>query len=75
MRDGLHAEWTKQRTVPDTIWLLAAAIALTVTVSAAAAAAARCPACPVDPAKLALTGIGLGQAVVAILAVLAIGSE
>jgi ABC-2 type transport system permease protein len=78
MRDGLHAEWTKQRTVPGTVWLLAAAIALTVTVSAATAAATRCPAglaCPVDTTKLSLTGIGLGQAAVAFLAVLAISSE
>jgi ABC-2 type transport system permease protein len=78
IRDALHAEWTKLRTVPGTFWLLAAAIALTVTVSAAAAAATRCPAapaCPVDTAKLSLTGIQLGQAVIAILAVLAISSE
>jgi ABC-2 type transport system permease protein len=78
MRDGLHAEWTKQRTVAGTFWLLAAAIALTVTVSAAAAAATSCPpgiACPVDTARLTLTGVQLGQAVIAILAVLAIGSE
>jgi ABC-2 type transport system permease protein len=78
MRDGLHAEWTKLRTVAGTFWLLAAAIALTVTVSAAAAAATSCPpsiACPVDPAQLTLTGVQLGQAVIAILAVLAISSE
>src|SRR5262249_20924817 len=78
IRDALHAEWTKLRTVPGTFWLLAAAIALTVTVSAAAAAAVRCPAgpaCPVDPPKLALTGIQLGQAVIAMLAVQAISSE
>src|SRR5262249_59714458 len=68
----------KLRTVPGTFWLLAAAIALTVTVSAAAAAAVRCPAgpaCPVDAPKLALTGIQLGQAVIAMLAVQAISSE
>jgi len=64
--------------VPGTFWLLAGAIALTVTVSAAAAAATRCPAgpaCPVDTAKLTLTGVQLGQAVIAVLAVLAISSE
>jgi ABC-2 type transport system permease protein len=78
MRDALHAEWTKLRTVAGTFWLLAAAIAVTVAVSAMAAAATRCPAgpaCPVDTAKLTLTGIQLGQAVIAILAVLAISSE
>jgi ABC-2 type transport system permease protein len=78
MPGALHAEWTKLRTVAGTFWLLAAAIALTVTVSAAAAAATRCPAglaCPVDTARLTLTGVQLGQAAIAILAVLAISSE
>ncbi len=78
IRDGLHAEWTKLRTVAGTFWLLAAAIAVTVTVSAMAAAVTSCPsglACPVDTPKLTLTGIQLGQAVIAILAVLAISSE
>ena len=51
--------------------------AATVAVSAAAAAAARCPAtgCGQDPGKISLTGIDLGQAVVAIVAVLAVGTE
>jgi len=40
----LRAEWTKLRTAPGTIWLLAAAIVLTVAVSTAATAATRCPA-------------------------------
>jgi len=77
MTEELHAEWTKLRTVPGTIWLLLATIALTIVVGAAAAAAATCPAtgCGQDPAKISLTGIDLSQAVVAILAVLAISSE
>ena len=78
MRDALHAEWTKLRTVPGPAWLLAGTIALTVAVSAAATAAVRCPAgtaCPVDTTKLSLTGIEFGQAVVAILAVLVISGE
>ncbi len=77
MNDALHAEWTKLRTLASTCWLLLGAAALTVTVSAAAAAAARCPAggCPEDPAKLSLTGIYLGQAVVAVLAVMAVSGE
>jgi ABC-2 type transport system permease protein len=77
MRDALHAEWTKQRTAGGMVWLLLGIIALTATAGAAAAAAVQCPAggCPVDPAKVALTGIELGQAVVAVLAVLAISSE
>jgi ABC-2 type transport system permease protein len=77
LRDALHTEWTKLRTAPGTSWLLLAAIALTVALSAAAAAAITCPSggCAVDAAKISLTGINLGQAVVAILAVLAISSE
>ena len=77
MRHTLHAEWTKQRTLASTSWLLLAAAALTVTVSAAAVAATRCPsgACADDPAKISLTGIYLGQAVVAVLAVTAVSGE
>jgi ABC-2 type transport system permease protein len=76
-RDALHAEWTKLRTAPGTFGLLFAAVALTVAVSAAAAAAARCPAtgCGQDPAKVSLTGVYLGQVVVAVVAVLAISGE
>jgi ABC-2 type transport system permease protein len=78
LTNALHAEWTKLRTVAGPAWLLAATVVLTVGVSAAATAAVRCPsgiACPVDIPKLSLTGIEFGQAVVAILAVLAIGGE
>jgi ABC-2 type transport system permease protein len=78
MRDALHAEWTKLRTVSGPAWLLAGTIVLTVAVSAAAMAAVRCPtgtACPVDTAKLSLTGIEFGQAVVAVLAGLVISGE
>ena len=77
MRDALHAEWTKLRTLASTFWLLLAAAALTIAVSAAAAAATRCPsgACADDPAKISLTGIYLGQAVIAVLAVMAVSGE
>ncbi len=71
MNHALHAEWTKLRTLPGTWWLLAAA-----------AAAFACPqgACTprltaVDPAKLGLTGVYLGQVIIALLAVLAVGGE
>jgi ABC-2 type transport system permease protein len=75
--DALRAEWTKARTLAGTGWLLLAAVGLTVTVSAAVAGAVTCPAgtCAEDPAKISLTGVYLGQAVVAILAVLMISSE
>jgi ABC-2 type transport system permease protein len=73
----LHAEWTKLRTVASNGWLLLAAAALTVAVSAAADAAATCPSsgCQADPAKLSLTGVQVGQAIVAVIAVLAVSSE
>ena len=75
--DALSAEWTKARTLASTGWLLLATVAATLAVSTAVAAAVTCPAgnCAEDPAKISLTGIYLGQAVVAILAVLMIGSE
>lgn len=77
MRAALHAEWTKLRTSPGTPWLLLAAVALTAGVSAAAAATIYCrsSACVGDPAKISLTGVQLGQAVVTILAVLVISGE
>jgi ABC-2 type transport system permease protein len=77
MREALHVEWTKLRTVTGTIWLLFAVIVLTVALSAAASAAVTCPAvgCNQDPAKVSLTGIAFGQAVVVILAALAVSGE
>jgi ABC-2 type transport system permease protein len=80
-RDALHAEWTKLRTVSDTAWMLAALVALTIAVSAVAVAATKCspsldgPTCAADTTKLSLTGIYLGQALAAILAVVTVGNE
>lgn len=73
----MHAEWTKVRTLPGPLWLLAAVAVLTPAVSAAAAAAVHCPAtgCTQDPAKLGLTGVQFGQAGAAVLAVLLISGE
>lgn len=70
--NAVHAEWTKLRTTPGTVGLLLAIIVTTVGVSLAAANAVTNAD---DPAKVSLTGIQLGQAVVAILAVLTIGNE
>jgi ABC-2 type transport system permease protein len=78
LRPALHAEWTKLRTVRGPAWLALGLAALTIAVSTAAVAATHCPArqaCPADPVKLILTGIQLGQAVVAILAVVTVSSE
>jgi ABC-2 type transport system permease protein len=73
----LHAEWTKLRTVASTGWLLLGGAVLTIAVSAAADAAATCPSggCQADPAKLSLTGVQAGQAIVAVIAVLAVSNE
>ena len=75
--DALHAEWTKARTLASTGWLLLAAAALTIAVSAAVDAAATCPSggCQADPAKLSLTGVQAGQGIVVIIAVLAVSGE
>jgi len=74
---ALHAEWTKLRTVPGPGWLLLAAIMLTAAVGALAANAVTCPAggCQIDPAKVSLTGIYVGQTIVAILATAAVSGE
>jgi ABC-2 type transport system permease protein len=73
MSDAIRAEWTKLRTAPGTIWLLLAVCVVTVGVSTAAAATS--VGSTVDAAKISLTGVAFGQAVVAILAVLMIGGE
>ncbi|GIH79959.1 ABC transporter permease subunit [Planobispora longispora] len=77
MRGQTHAEWTKLRTGTGAGPLLLAVVALTAAVSAAAAAAATCPAagCSHDVPRLGLIGVQAGQAVVAALAVLAMGGE
>jgi ABC-2 type transport system permease protein len=78
MTEALYAEWTKLRTLIGTAWLLIGAVALTVGVSVAVAAAThQSPGSDggQDPTKLALTGVDLGQAVLAVLAVLTISEE
>lgn len=77
MTEALRAEWIKLRTLTSTVWLLIGAVAVTVGVSAAIAAGTHQSAAGggQDPTKLALTGIDLGQAVVAVLAILAISEE
>jgi len=76
MTAALRAEWTKLRTLASTAWLLTVAVALTIGVSAAVAAATHVTSgSGQDPTKLSLTGIYLGQTVIAVLAVLAISEE
>lgn len=76
MRLAVYAEWTKLRTVPGPAWLLVATIVLTTGLSAVAGAAVTCGVgCTQDPGKISLTGIQLGQALVAALAVLMVTGE
>jgi ABC-2 type transport system permease protein len=76
-RETLHAEWTKLRTVASTGWLLLGAAVLTVAVSTTTDAAVTCSSrgCQADPAKLSLTGVQVGQAMVVVIAVLAVSNE
>ena len=74
----LRAEWTKLRTVASTGWLLAGVVLVTVAVSAAVDAAGICTSsagCRPDVTRLSLTGTDAGQALVAIVAVLAVTAE
>ncbi len=75
--NAVRAEWTKLRTSPGTGWLAACVVLTTVGVSAFAAGVTTCAAraCALDPARVSLTGVYLGQAVVAILGVLVVGTE
>ena len=77
MEDAFRAEWTKLRTLASTGWLLLATVTLTVGVSAAVTAANNYSSTSPsqDTTKLALAGVDLGQAIVALLAVLAISEE
>jgi ABC-2 type transport system permease protein len=73
LRRACRAEWTKLRTETGFWWLLAGLVAVTVAIGAATSAGARC--CGDDPARLALSGVTVGQAVAAVLAVLCVGGE
>jgi ABC-2 type transport system permease protein len=78
MTRALSAEWIKVRTLPGTGWLLLGAVAVTVAVSAATSAAMSCTssaACHPDITQLSLTGADVGQAVIAVIAVLAVTGE
>ncbi|MFD8817816.1 ABC transporter permease [Streptomyces sp. NPDC059627] len=74
---ALHAEWTKLRTVAGPLWLLLGTVAVTTALGAGATAVVHCTAdgCGGDTTKVSLMGVYLGQALVAILAVLIISGE
>jgi len=75
MKDAFHAEWTKLRTLASTYWLLIGTVILTVGASATVAATTHDTSGGEDLTKLSLTGVYLGQTVIAVLAVLAISEE
>jgi len=77
MLAALRAEWIKLRTVASTGWLLLAGAVVTITVSSAVVAVEKCSSasCAVDTTKVSLSGVQVGQAAVAILAVIVIGGE
>ena len=80
MSDALRAEWTKLRTIVGTWWLMVGAVAVTAAASAVIAASTQVSpggsgGAGQDPPKLALIGVDLGQAVIAVLAVLAVTDE
>jgi ABC-2 type transport system permease protein len=78
MRPALHAEWTKMRTLASPPPLLLGAIAVTVALSAAVTSVLTCSTTGCggeDTTRLSLTGVDLGQALVAILAAGAVSGE
>ncbi|MFI6579499.1 ABC transporter permease [Embleya sp. NPDC050493] len=81
MRNAVHAEWTKLRTVRSTAWLLLGLITVTVLVSVLSTSAMHTSHCPTptgcfeDTTKDSLIGIRVGQIAVVLLAVSVIGNE
>ncbi|MFF5292805.1 ABC transporter permease subunit [Paractinoplanes globisporus] len=74
---AVRAEWTKLRTTPGPAWLLLVTGAVTVALGAAVSSAAACArdGCGIDGVRVALGGVYLGQASVAVLAVLVVSGE
>ncbi|MEV4619561.1 ABC transporter permease [Asanoa sp. NPDC049573] len=76
---AIRAEWTKLRTLSSTGWLLLGAVAGTVALGSAITGTLDHRSCDtpclVDPVKLSLAGVRLGQVAVVILAVLAVTAE
>ncbi len=76
MRSATHAEWTKLRTVPGAAALAVTCVVLTIGTSWLVSAIVKCPAsCDADTTKLSLTGVLLGQAAVAMLAIGVVAPE
>ena len=79
MTTAIHAEWTKLRTIAGAWWLMVAAAVATVGASALIIAATHVSPGGADrgqdPTKLTLIGVDVGQAAIALLAVLAVTDE
>lgn len=77
MRDAVHGEWTKLRTTPGPAWLLFGAISLTIAVTALVAGSHRYAdgAARLDTVSTGLSGVVVGQLMVAGLAVVVVGGE
>lgn len=74
VRDALRAEWTKLRTLPETLYLGVGTVVLTVGISAFAAYSSCSRArCDIDPVAMSLTGVAFGQAAVSVFAVQLMG--
>ncbi|MEV0268109.1 MAG: ABC transporter permease [Hamadaea sp.] len=75
----VRSEWTKLRSLPSTGWLLLAAVLATVALGFAVTGSIDADHCRVDChedlTRMSLMGVRLGQAAVAILAVLAVTAE
>lgn len=81
LRWALRAEWTKLRTLPFTLWTVLGVLVLTGAVSLLAINGldpASCQAgsgCDLDVVPTVLAGVYIGQALVVVLAVLAVTNE
>jgi ABC-2 type transport system permease protein len=77
VRTAVRAEWTKLWTTPGAALLMFATGTVTVALGAVLSAVMTCPraGCELDPTRIGLTGVQLGQALVAVLAVLVVGGE
>jgi ABC-2 type transport system permease protein len=76
---AIRAEWTKLRSLASTRWLVLAAVAAMVGLGLAVTASLDYTGCgtpcPLDPPKLALAGVRLGQVALVTLAVLTATAE
>lgn len=77
MKSALHAEWTKLRTVAGPGWVLAITVIAAIALGVAVAAAQSLPGTTrgLDTTKISLTGIDVGQAVIAVLGIVVMSAE